>query len=214
LADYINVKFIRPAIFAVLGAVTAAALIFCIGELLLWAFDHSITEEARRKELWIGVGLALAILAVAGLLATRPAGALGPLDRPVAIGSAPISGVVTSSWRLGPVPRTAKYGAEGTISDLASGFTLYARNGALADVIDILQSVEDIGQVQRTLIYAKGLYGAQHELWIPIEAVSAVYPDTRSAFLAIGGDEIEHYGWHRPPASFVRAERPKETPLY
>jgi hypothetical protein len=214
LADYINVKFIRPAAFALLAAITAAALIFCIGNLLLWASDHSITEEVRRKELWIGVALSLGILAVAGFLATRPVGALGPLDQPVAIGSEPITGDVAAARGLGPIPRTANYGPEGSLSDIAPGFTLYARNGALADVIDVLQSVEDIGEVQRTLIYAKGLYGAEKELWIPIEAVSGVYPNTRLVFLAISGDEIEAYGWHRPPASFVRAERPKETPLY
>ncbi len=115
---------------------------------------------------------------------------------------------------LAPIPLSAKYGPEGSVADIVPGYTLYARNGALAETIDVLKSVEDIGGVQRTLIYAKGLYGAQDELWIPIEAVSGVYPDTRSAFLAIAGDEAETFGWNRPPASFSRKERPKETPLY
>jgi hypothetical protein len=195
---------------ALIAAVLTALLIFGIGHLLLHFHDAEITKEVDRKELWIGLILTVGILAVASFLASRPAGALGPLDRPVAIGKAPMSGELN----LAPVPLSAKYGPEGTVADITGGYTLYARNGALAETIDVLQSVEDVGGVHRTLIYAKGLYGAQDELWIPIEAVSGVYPDTRSAFLAIAGDEAETFGWNRPPASFVRRERPKETPLY
>ena len=36
-------------------------------------------------------------------------------------------------------------------------------------------------------------------MWIPWEAVYAVYPETGSAFLAAKGDEIEHFGWNLPP---------------
>ncbi|MEZ4505167.1 MAG: hypothetical protein R2848_04680 [Thermomicrobiales bacterium] len=50
---------------------------------------------------------------------------------------------------------------EGTVADLAPGYTLYARNGAFAETIDVMKSVEDVGGIQRTLIYAKGLYGGQ-----------------------------------------------------
>jgi hypothetical protein len=51
-------------------------------------------------------------------------------------------------------------------------------------------------------------------MWIPIEAVSAVYPETHSAFLAIAGDEIEAYGWDNPPASFNLRRRREENKLY
>ena len=81
-----------------------------------------------------------------------------------------------------PIPLSAKYGPEGTVADLAEGYTLYARNGAFAETIDVMKSVEDIGGIQRTLIYAKGLYGGQSELWIPIEAVSGVYPESTLGF--------------------------------
>jgi hypothetical protein len=50
------------------------------------------------------------------------------------------------------------------------------------------------------------LYGANDEMWIPLEAVYAVYPETGSAFLAAKGDEIEHFGWNLPPESFRRGQ--------
>ena len=210
MGRYIAVRWIRPASVAIVAALLTGFGIYLIGHLLLRMSDHSVTQELQRKELWIGLALTVGILAIASFLASRPAGALGPLDRPVAIGKTPISGELNSAT----IPLTAKYGAEGTVADLAQGYTLYARNGAFAEIIDVMKSVEDIGGVQRTLIYAKGLYGGQTELWIPIEAVSGVYPESSSAFLAIAGDEAETFGWNRPPLSFSRTERPKETPLY
>jgi hypothetical protein len=70
-------------------------------------------------------------------------------------------------------------------------------------------SVEN-GRTFRGYIYASGLYGASPQLWIPFEAVYAVYPETRSAFLAIKGDETEAYGWNRMPESMSRS--PRATP--
>ncbi len=210
MGRYIAVRWIRPAIVAITACAITGVCIFLIGHLLLRFADHSITEELRRQELWIGLALTVGILGIASFLATRPAGALGPLDKPVALGKTPMAGELS----LAPVPLSAKYGPEGTVADLAQGYTLYARNGAFAETIDVMKSVEDVGGVHRTLIYARGLYGGQDELWIPIEAVSGVYPESRSAFLAIAGDEAETFGWNRPPSSFSRTERPKETPLY
>lgn len=195
---------------AIIAAIITGLLIFGIGHALLHFAAETASSELDRKELWLGLALTVGILAVASFLATRPAGSLGPLDKQTAIGRTPMSGELN----LSPVPLSAKYGPEGAVGDIGAGYTLYARNGALAETIDVLKSVEDVGGVQRTLIYAKGLYGAQDEMWIPIEAVTGVYPDTRSAFLAIAGDEAETFGWNRPPASFSRKERPKETPLY
>ena len=51
---------------------------------------------------------------------------------------------------------------------------------------------------------ARGMFGASPELWIPFEAVMSVYPETQSAFLAIKGDETEHFGWNVPPESVRR----------
>jgi hypothetical protein len=197
-------------IVTVLAVAIVAGAIFTIGQLLLNLHDTDVTEEIKRVELWVGVALAISILAVATLLASRPAGALGPLDREVAIGSKPMVGEIA----LGPVNPYARHGRLGTVDDLVPGFTLYARNGALAELVDVLKSVEDVGEVSRTLLFARGLYGAADDLWIPIEAVSAVYPESRSAFLAVAGDETIALGWDRPPMSFARTERARDTPLY
>lgn len=210
MASYLNVKFIRPTLFALLAMILVAGLIVLIGETLLRVFDHSVTTELQRRELWLGVALTVGILIVGGFLSSRPDGSLGRLEQPVAIGSKPLS----SSYTLGPVDLTARHGQPGTLADLGPAYTIYARNGALGEVIDILPNVEDVGGRTRTLIYARGLHGAHDEMWIPIEAVTAVYPETRSGFLAVSGDEIETYGWHRPPSSFMRVDRPRETPLY
>ncbi|MEZ4498739.1 MAG: hypothetical protein R2839_01475 [Thermomicrobiales bacterium] len=208
--EYVSVRFIRPLLVSLLAVVLVAGLIVLIGESLLHLFDGDVTSELKRKELWLGIGLTVGILAVAALLNSRPAGALGPLDKEVAIGGKPMRGEL-----VGAVTNLAeRHGPAGTIADLAPGYTLYARNGVLAQVGDILKSVEDVGSVHRTLIYGRGLHGVESDLWIPVEAVSAVYPQTQSAFLAVAGDEIEALGWNRPPASFSRTERPKETPLY
>lgn len=210
MGRYIAVRWIRPILVAVIAAGITGTLIFAIGHLLLYSTNHEVTRELQRKELWVGLFLTVGILAVASFLATRPEGSLRRLDRHVAFGRAPMSG------SLEPIamPLSAKYGVEGSVDDLGPGYTLYARNGAFAETIDVLKSVEDVGGMHRTLIFAKGLLGAHNELWIPIEAVSVVYPESKSAFLAVAGDEAETFGWNRPPASFSRTERPKETPLY
>lgn len=208
--EYVSVRLIRPLLVCLLAILITAGLIVLIGETLLNVHDVDITSEFKRKELWLGVGLTVGILAVAGFLFSRPTGALGPLDKEVAVGDKPMRGEL-----VGAVSNVEeRNGPAGTIEDIGLGFTLYARNGALAEVGDVLRSVEDIGSTNRTLIYARGLHGADDDLWIPVEAVTNVYPQTRSAFLAVAGDEIESLGWNRPPASFGRVERPKETPLY
>jgi hypothetical protein len=213
--NYVTVKFVRPVVVLVLAAAVAGALIVLIGEMLLRLHETRIpnapiSDEIQRRELWVGVAVTVGILLVAAFLSSRPAGALGRLDREVAVGSRPMSGYVS----LAPTNPYARHGIPGTVADLQSGYTLYARNGALGEVVDVLQSVEDIGQVSRTLLYARGSHGAADNLWIPVQAVSAVFPETRSAFLAIAGDEIEALGWDQPPMSFLRREQSRETPLY
>ncbi len=208
--EYIGVRLIRPVLVTATAVAIVAGLIILIGETLLNVHDTSVTSELKRVELWVGVGLTVGILAVATFLATRPAGALGPIDKEVAIGSKPMRGELST---VVTDPRL-RHGEPGTRADLAAGFTLYARNGALATLIEVMTGVEDIGDVQRTLLFARGLHGAPDELWIPIEAVSSVYPETRTAYLAIAGDETEALGWNKPPLSFMRTARPKETPLY
>jgi len=199
---------IRPLVVPIGITIVVGAIIIAIGETLLGLFQEG-RPDTERLELYFAVGLALVILFGCGFLATRPAGALGPLDKELAIGSKPMfepeSPAVDLAARNGPL---------GTVADIAPGYVLYARSGALAQVVDVLKGVEEYGRVRSGLIYAQGLHGASDELWIPVEAVSAVYPETRSAFLAIKGDETEAFGWDRPPSSFSRRPRPEAPKLY
>jgi hypothetical protein len=201
-------NFIRPIVVPVGIFIFAAVIIIVIGQTLLGLFEHG-REELKRPELYFAVFLALLILGLCAFIATRPDGALGPLDRELAIGNKPMFAPV-----LPPVDLAARHGPAGTVADLAPGYILYARSGALAQVIDVLRGVEEHGRVRSGLIYAQGMHGASDELWIPVEAVSAVYPETHSAFLAIKGDETEAFGWNRPPMSFSRQPRPEPPRLH
>jgi hypothetical protein len=206
--DQIRRQYVMPTIVPVLAIVAAAVIIIIIGEALL-AVHEPGRDELRRPELWIATAFSLVILAVAGFLATRPAGSLGKLDEPLAVGSRPIM-----DPGLPPVDTLARRGELGSISDIGPGYVLYARNGALARVIESLPKVEEAHGAQRHLLYAQGVSGAEDELWIPAAAVSTVYPETRSAFLAISGDETVALGWNRPPASFSRHPQREEPKLY
>lgn len=208
--EYIGVRLIRPVLVSLAAVAIVAGLILLIGESLLNLHDTSVTSELKRTELWVGVAITVGILAIAAFLSTRPVGALGPIDKEVAIGGKPMRGELSEVV----IDSRLRHGKPGTRADLAPGYTLYARNGALATAVEVMSGVEDIGGVQRSLIFAKGLHGAADELWIPVEAVSTVFPETQTAFLAIGGDETEALGWTKPPASFSRTARPQETPLY
>jgi hypothetical protein len=199
---------IRPLVVPIGITIVVGAIIIAIGETLLGLFQEG-RPDTERLELYFAVGLALVILFGCGFLATRPAGALGPLDKELAIGSKPMFAPESP-----PVDLAARNGPLGTVADIAPGYVLYARSGALAQVVDVLKGVEEYGRVRSGLIYAQGMHGASDELWIPVEAVSAVYPETRSAFLAIKGDETEAFGWDRPPSSFSRRPRPEAPKLH
>jgi len=184
--------------------IVVGGLIVTVGESLLTLFDPELAQEnAGRLELWFALGLALFIILFGGFLAARPQGSLGPLDREVVIGHRPFF-----DPPLPPVDAAARNGPAGTVADLAEGYVLYARNGALARVIGLVPGAEEFGRRFSGFIYAQGLHGASDELWIPLEAVMAVYPQSRSAFLAVKGDETEHFGWNRPPASMRRTGQP------
>lgn len=203
-------EVIMPTIVPLGIILVTAILVFGIGEALIGMYKPG-TAELRRVELWAATLAAVAILAVAGFLATRPQGSLGALDREIAFGGdrpmlAP---------PLPPVSVTLRRGVVGTSGDLRPGFILYARNGALATVVEVLSSVtEPSGQMRKGMVYAKGIRGGESELWIPSEAVSTVYPETRSGFLAISGDEAAALGWNRPPAAFSRNPPKEEQKLY
>lgn len=201
-------QWIRPAAIPVGVVVVLAILIIGIGQALLDNSDHHLSQESpARLELWIASILAIAVIGVAALIASRPQSAEGFLSRDVAIGSRPITAADPP-----PVDAVLRSGMPGTTADIAEGYTLYARNGALARVLGIVPGSEEFGRRFRGYLYAEGLHGASSELWIPYEAVMSVYPETRSAFLAIKGDETEHYGWNRMPSSMRRDPRATTLP--
>ncbi len=202
-------NWVLPGIVPVGVIVATIAIIILVGKTLLSVFEHG-KPEVERLELYIAVGGALLILGGSAFLATRPPGTLGPLDQELAIGKRPML-----AEPLPPVDVLARRGPMGTVDDIDRGYALYARNGQLAVAQDLLKGVPgEASHLRKGFIYAQGVFGANDQIWIPIEAVSAVYPETRSAFLAIAGDEIEAYGWQKPPASFNLHRHDTEQKLY
>ena len=202
---------VRPVAVFVGVALVVAAIVVSIGTLLLGLHPHDIPEgnllaEWLRPDLGAAVVGAVVVLVGCALLA-QPQDGTGALDKEVAIGGKPFFAPPPP-----PLDLTLRQGPVGTIQNIAEGYTLYAQNGALARVIGTLPGEEEYGRRRRGIIYASGLHGANDEMWIPVEAVMSVYPETRAAFLAAKGDEIEHFGWNRPPASFRRDQRLHEAP--
>jgi len=202
-------QFVLPGAFPITMVIITIALIVLIGESLLH-LANGATKEYKRPELWVATIAALAILGICAAIATRPAGTLGKLDEPLAIGKRPLL-----AEPLPPVDILARRGPVGSIDDIGVGYALYARNGQLGIVRELLRNVPgESGHLRLGFIYAQGVHGANDQMWIPIEAVSSVYPETRTAFLAIAGDEIEAYGWQNPPASFNLYSKSHENKLY
>lgn len=200
MADYIKRHFIEPVVMPIAIIAILVAVIIAIGEVVLAIFvPGEEVDRIDRPELWFALGLALVFLFGCAFLYTRPKGTLGPFDTEVPMGS---RGIFEE-----PAPRidkSVRQGPQGTIADITEGYTLYAANGALAEVNGVLSGATDSGRQYTGLIYASGLSGASDELWIPVEAVMSVYPETKAALLAIKGDETEFYGWNIPPESMRR----------
>ncbi len=202
-------RLIDPFVMPLVVIGVTAGLIVTMGEALLAAFQPGDTKDRLdRPELWGALVLSLAVIGISGFLVTRPKGTTGPLEREVVIGDRPFF-----EEPLPPVEARARAGAPGQVADIEPGYTLYAQSGKLAEVVGVLPGATDFGKRFAGFLYGKGAYGASDELWIPFEAVMSVYPETRSAFLAIKGDETEHFGWNVPPESVRRgpARRPDET---
>jgi len=200
MGGYIKRRLIDPFVMPIAFAAIIAAIVITIGETLLTLFQPGDTKDRLdRPELWFALGIAILIIFGLAFLSTRPKGTLGPVDRDLAVGRRPIFEE--------PLPQPdalIRQGPRGTVDDIQEGFTLYADNGALAVVRGLLPGSVDAGKHFRGFIYANGLYGVSEELWIPIEAVMSVYPESKAAFLAIKGDETEHFGWNVPPESMRR----------
>ena len=201
---------VRPVIVPVVGFVVAATFIITIGEILLRLYDHSVLDELRRRELWFGVFLALAVLGVATAIVLKPSNPKKPdvLDREVVIGHHPMF----ESNDVTPVDDSLRSGDRGSVADISEGYRLFARSGELARAIGQIPGTTEGGRTFKGYIYAQGVRGSGPELWIPIEAVLDVFPETQSAFLAIMGDEAEAFGWDKPPQSFNRALFVQEPP--
>lgn len=200
--------FVRPVVFYAFALVFVVGLIVTIGKLLLEVYNPDFTSELARPELYVATLLAIAVIFIGGFLASRPTGSLGILDHPIVLGT-------KSMFAPEPPPLDVRLrqGKPGTLDDIREGYVLYAQNGPLARVVAVLPGEAEYGRRRRGLLYASGLYGASSELWIPLEAVFAVYPETSAALLAAKGDETEHFGWNRPPESFRRdTHRPHQPP--
>ncbi|MBA3416329.1 MAG: hypothetical protein H0U10_13990 [Chloroflexia bacterium] len=210
-ASEVSHNVVRPVAIFVGVALVVAAIVVGIGTALLDLHPHGIVHgdlasEWLRPDLGAAMVASVAVLVGCALLA-RPHAAAGTLDREVVVGAKPFNAPPPP-----PLDLTLRQGPLGTVQNIAEGYTLYAQNGALARVIGTLPGEEEYGRRRRGIIYASGLHGANEEMWIPVEAVMSVYPETRAVFLAAKGDEVEHFGWNRPPASFRRDQKLHAAP--
>lgn len=194
-------KIVRPIVVPIGVAIVTAGLIIGIGSTVLALHEPGLKDRFGRPELWVALAASLVVLLGAGLLSMRPAGSMRLMEKPVVVGSKPFfeeGGVLPS------VPVNARAGEKGAVRDIAEGYTLFAQSGALATAIGLVPGGNDHGKTFAGYIYAKGRASATSELWIPFEAVLDVYPETKSAFLSIKGDETEAFGWNIPPESVRR----------
>jgi hypothetical protein len=193
-------KIIGPFVLPLGILAVIIGVLALIGELYLAIFIPGDTpDRLNRPELWVSIGILLGVIALIAFISSRPKGSLGALEKDVAIGSTPFW-----SDTLQPVQPSALRGQPGTVEDIHAGFTLYAQSGALARVLGVLPGGTDYGKTFRGFLHAEGLGHAAKEMWIPVEAVSAVYPESQSAFLAVKGDETEAFGWTSPPENLTR----------
>lgn len=195
-------KYIGPFLLPIGLLVIVVGVLALVGEMYLWMFIPGDTpDRLNRPELWTSLGILLGVIAIIAFVSTRPKGSLGILEKDVMFGR-------KSLWsdELPPVDARAASGEPGTIEDLNAGYTLYAQSGALGRVLGLLPGGSDYGKRFSGFMHVEGLGHTADQMWIPFEAVSAVYPETQSAFLAIKGDEAESFGWTSPPESMTRGE--------
>lgn len=202
-------NIIRPIVMPIIVAAVTAGAIIGFGSAVLAAHEPGDKDRFGRPELWLALGVALVILFLFGFLTARPSSASSPLSKDMVVGKKPFF----FSSKMDHTPTTARSGDLGSVLDITAGYTLYAQRGALATALGTLPGGSDHGKNFAGYIYAKGLTGASPELWIPYEAIMSVYPETRSAFLSIKGDETEAFGWNVPPESIRRGPERKQSSL-
>lgn len=193
-------KLIDPFVIPVVIIAIIWFLLMGLGKLYLQVFSPGQNvDRINRPELWIGVAIVIGVIAIMAFLSSRPAGSVGPLDKDVAIGSRPFFGA-----QMPRVDSLARSGEPGTVADVAPGYAVYASNGQMGHVIDMLPGGTDYGKRFAGFMFVEGNRGVSDQLWIPIEAISSVYPESRSVFLAVKGDETEAFGWNTPPETMSR----------
>lgn len=192
-------KFIDPLVILIAMFGLTGLLIVGIGKSVLSIHEPGIKDRFGRPELWVALGASLVIIAVGAVLSRRPHTG-SRMERSLAIGSTPLLGAA-DGYTAKPVPAEARVGAPGTVEDITEGFTLYALSGPIAQVVGKEPGGTDRGKTFAGFLHARGIGGASNHMWVPFEAVSEVYPQARTAFLSIRGDEIEAFGWTAPPQS-------------
>lgn len=209
-------KVVAPVIIAVGSFLLVIMMLSGFGELLLQLYVPGDTpDRLDRPELWTALGAAAVVIFGLGFWASRSGGDDGVLDRDVVIGKRsffPRRAGESEEEHEGQQDMAAlRAGERGTIGDIAEGYTLYAANGPLGVVDGVLGGGVDHGKTFSGFLYARGLRGASREMWVPFEAVTAVYPESKTAILSIRGDETEHFGWNTPPESIRRGPPRHDT---
>jgi len=185
--------FLRPIILLVIVFAFVVGFVIGYGEWLLTVTDSSIDKDSfARREVWVAIISSAAIVVVAGLIAYSPPGRFAFLERSQLIGKEPIFAPPSP----GPAA-IARSGSTGSVAQVAAGYTLFAKDTPLAYVIGTVPGRRGQGGY----FYAAGFDGNARQIWIPVDAVADVYPDTRSAFLAMRGTDPAAYGWTTMPES-------------
>ena len=185
--------FLRPIILLIVVFAFAIGFVVGYGEWLLSVTDTSIDRNSfARREIWVAIIPSAIIVIVAGLIAYSPPGRFGFLERQQIIGKEPI---------FAPPPpglaAVSRSGTLGNVRQVQQGYTLFSGDVPIAYVIGTVPARRGEGGY----LYASGFEGNARQIWVPIDAVHEVYPDTRSAFLRMRGNDPAAYGWTTMPES-------------
>ncbi len=192
-------QFLRPFLVTVMVVAVAIGYVVGYGEALLAVVDHSIDRDSlARREIWVAVIPAVIIVGLATLIAYSPQGRFGFLEKQTLFGKEPLFAPAA------PGPSViAKQGVSGRASDIAAGWSLYANDVPLGRVVGLVPDRRGDG----TFLFTNGFEGQPRQIWVPIDAVNEVYPETRSAFLRMRGHDAAAYGWTSMPESVKPVRR-------
>lgn len=185
--------FLRPILLLIVVFAFTVGFVVGYGEWLLSVADTSIDRDSfARREIWVAIIPSAIIVIGAGLIAYSPAGRFGFLERRQIIGKEPI---------FAPLPpgraELARSGDTGNVRQITEGYTLFARDVPVGYVVGLIPARRGEGG----FLYATGFEGNARQVWVPVDAVREVYPETRSAFLGMRGNDPAAYGWTTMPES-------------